>query len=643
MVFGYRLRCASGALLPRFLNRRATGSVSDNVTNPASYWTLGLIIFCLCVLFSHLGTAVLFEPDEGRNAEIAREILLLKDWVTPHYDFIPRLDKPISYFWLVALSFRLFGLSEWSARLPSALAALACLSVTYALARAMFGRWAALWSVLVLLTSIEFFAFSRIVILDMLLTFFFTLALCTFFWGQREVLAGKRRLYFSVMYVALGAATLVKGPIGFLLPAAVIFFYRFLTKRWALLRRLNLPLGLALFMLTAVPGSVTAESRNPGYLRHSFWEVLTKRWALLRKLNLPWGLALFVLTAVPWYLMAESSNPGFLRHFFWEENLARFVTMRFNRSQPWYFFLLILPIGFFPWTALLPGALVGFWKRQFDDRRLFLLLWAGLPLIFFSLSLAKLPHYILPIYPPLAIIVGASVAGIWEDSTPTSRWLLPMFPAFVFFLLSFVVTMVALRSDFLPIGLQAYLHAAFPVPPVSLVTGLIILSILILLSARWGYLRQQVCLYPVTALSFALFVLASAPITAAVATNRSSEQLAQKAAHLVGAEDQLVLYDCYFSSLPFYLDIQRPIRVVWSGNKSTVLGSDYVALKRPEPAPGYGKVLYSYEEFAEQSKGSKHSFVVFINSRNLPRLENLLAAPGESLLQVGDTAVVKFN
>jgi 4-amino-4-deoxy-L-arabinose transferase-like glycosyltransferase len=433
--------------------------------------------------------------------------------------------------------------------------------------------------------------------LDMVLTFLFSLVLCTFFLGQREVLAEKRRLYFSLMYVALGAATLVKGPIGFLLPAAVIFFYRFFTKRWALLRRLNLPLGLALFMLTAVPGSVTTESRNPRYLRH----------------------------------------------FFWEENLARFATMRFNRSQPWYYFLLILPVGFLPWTALLPGALVDFWKRQFDDRRLFLLLWAGLPLIFFSLSLSKLHHYILPIYPPLAIIVGASVAGIWEDSTPTSRWLPPMFPAFVFFLLSFVVTMVALRSDFLPIGFQAYVHAGFPGPPVSLLTGLVILSILILLSARWGYLRQQVCLYPVTALSFALFVLASAPITAAVATNRSSEQLALKAAHLVGAEDQLVLYDGYFSSLPFYLDVQRPIRVVWSGNKSTVLGSDYVALKRPEPAPGYGNVLYSYEEFAEQWKGSNHSFVVFINSRNLPQLEKLLAAPAESLLQVGDTAVVKFN
>jgi 4-amino-4-deoxy-L-arabinose transferase-like glycosyltransferase len=596
IAFRYGLNCARGALPLRVLNRRATGSISNNITTPAIYWTIGVIIFCLCVLFSHLGTAVLFEPDEGRNAEIAREILLLRDWVTPHYDFIPRLDKPISYFWLVALSFRLFGLSEWSARLPSALAAFACLSVTYALARAMFGRWAALWSALVLLTSIEFFALSRIVILDMLLTFFFSLALCAFFLGQREVVAGKSRRYFSLMYVALGGATLVKGPIGFLLPAAVIFFYLLLTKRWALLRKLNLPLGLVLF----------------------------------------------VLTAVPWYLMAESRNPGYLRHFFWEENLARFATTRFNRNQPWYFFLLILPAGFFPWTALLPGALVDFWKGQFDDKRLFLVLWAGLPLIFFSLSLSKLPHYILPIYPPLAIIVGARVAGILADSTPASRWL-PGLPALVFFLSSFVVTMVALGSDFLPVGLQAGVHAAFPEPPVSLVVGLVIISMLTLLAARWGYLRQPAGLYPVTALSFALLVLASVPINAAVAAKRSSEQLAQKAARLFGAEDQLVLYDGYFSSLPFYLDIQRPIWVVWSGNKSTVLGSDYVALKRPEPKPGYGKVLYDYEEFAEAWKGSKHSLIVFVNSQNLPRLERLLGTPAELLIQVGDTALVKIK
>ena len=177
----------------------------------------------------------------------------------------------------------------------------------------------------------------------------------------------------------------------------------------------------------------------------------------------------------------------------------------------------------------------------------------------------------------------------------------------------------------------------------ALVVGLVIISILTLLAARRGYLRQQVGLYPVTALSFALLVLAAAPISAAVAMNRSSEQLAQKAARLVGAEDQLVLYDGYFSSLPFYLEIQKPIWVVWSGNKSTVLGSDYVALKRPEPKPGYGKVLYDYEEFAQAWKGSKRSLVVFVNSRNLPRLERLLGTPAKILIQVGDTALVKIK
>ncbi len=177
----------------------------------------------------------------------------------------------------------------------------------------------------------------------------------------------------------------------------------------------------------------------------------------------------------------------------------------------------------------------------------------------------------------------------------------------------------------------------------SLVVGLAIVAILTLWAARRGYLRQQVGLYPLTALSFALFALAAAPITAAVATNRSSGQLAQKAAHLVGAQDQLVIYNDYFSSLPFYLDIQKPIWVVWSGNKSTVLGSNYVALKRPEPKPGYGRVLYDYEEFAERWKGSKPSLVVFLNSRNVPRLEKLLGASAEVLLEVGGTALVKVK
>ncbi|MGH7927984.1 MAG: ArnT family glycosyltransferase, partial [Candidatus Binatia bacterium] len=126
---------------------------------------LGLV--CLAILFANLGGAEFFEPDEGRNAEKAREILLLNDWVTPHHNFLPTLDKPMGFFWPVALSFKFFGFSEWAARLPSALAALGCLLLVYRFARRQWGLREALWSCLSLVTSVGFFVFARVVIFDL--------------------------------------------------------------------------------------------------------------------------------------------------------------------------------------------------------------------------------------------------------------------------------------------------------------------------------------------------------------------------------------------------------------------------------------------------------------------------------------------
>jgi 4-amino-4-deoxy-L-arabinose transferase-like glycosyltransferase len=131
-------------------------------------WATFLGVVCLVILFANLGGAAFFEPDEGRNAEKAREILLLNDWVTPHHNFLPTLDKPIAFYWPVALSFKLFGFSEWAARLPSTLAALGCLLLVYQFARRHWGARTALWSCLVLATSVEFFFFARLVILDVL-------------------------------------------------------------------------------------------------------------------------------------------------------------------------------------------------------------------------------------------------------------------------------------------------------------------------------------------------------------------------------------------------------------------------------------------------------------------------------------------
>ena len=181
-------------------------------------------------LFYQLGGAPLYEPDEGRNAEKAREILVLNDWITPHENFHTVLDKPVFYYWLVALSYKLFGVSEWSARLPSALAAMACAWLVFYFARARWGRWEAFWAVLILLTSTEFFLLGRIVIFDMTLTFCQTLALASFYEAAHTDGTVRRRIFCTMMYLALGAGTLIKGLIGVVIPGMVIFFYMLLRK-----------------------------------------------------------------------------------------------------------------------------------------------------------------------------------------------------------------------------------------------------------------------------------------------------------------------------------------------------------------------------------------------------------------------------
>ena len=554
----------------------------------------GILFFvCAALLVANLGRAGLFEPDEGRNAEIAREILLLKDWVTPHYDFLPRLDKPILFFDLVALSFQLFGISEWAARLPAALAALACVAVTHRLSRTLHGRAAALWSALILVTSIEFFALSQIVILDMLLALLLTLGLSCFFWGERVAERGGGRSYFLLMYIAFGAAVLTKGPIGLVLPAMVIFSYIIATRRWALLRQMELPLGVPLFFLTAAP----------------------------------------------WYILAEARNPGYLRHFLLQENFVRFVTTRFHRTQPWYFYLLALPAGFFPWTVLLPGAIVDWCRRPAGRERVFLIVWALAPLLFLSFSFSKMAHYILPIFPPLAILVGATIVrGFRESRLGIMR--ATILPGGAFLLLGAAMILALTWPGILPRSVQMHAVAGLRHISAPAIAGLLVALCLALAMWRSRLWRSPTGIYLTTAAAFALVLLLAPAVTAPIADHRSSRLLARAAVPHIGPSDRLVLYGGYPSSLPFYLKLQRPIWVVWAEDKRQILGSDYVALERPDPAPGYGQVLYHAEEFAELWKNSDERLLAFVSSRSERRFSQVTGAPLTVLLRAESGVLV---
>ncbi len=446
-----------------------------------------LFLFCLFILFHSLGGAALFEPDEGRNAEIAREILLLNDWVTPHDNFVPALDKPIFFYWLIALCYKIFGVSEWSARLPSALAALGSVALVYMFVRKSRGPREAAWSALILLTNIETFLLARIVIFDAALTFFMTLSLCSFHWGARAQKSSARRCLLLLMYASFGAGTLLKGPIGLILPAMVICLYVLLSRNWALLRHMHLLLG---------------------------------------------SLVFFIIVA-PWYIWVETRNPGYLRYFFWEENVVRFLTPHFQRTAPWYYFFLVLIVGFLPWSFLIPTMIRDFWKRSVDEQSIFVMVWTALPLLFFSLSSSKLPHYILPMYPALSIMTGETVARRFSDRSHGRSWFLYL-PWLCEILPILYLSVGSTWPALLPGDIRQ---------PLAGMSQLYLFGAMILatfaafsLADRRGREKHEQALCVFYCLGLLVFFLFISQTMKSASSARSAKELARKTAPLIGAE-----------------------------------------------------------------------------------------------------------
>lgn len=528
------------------------------------------------MLFYRLGAPVLFEPDEGRNAEKAREILLLNDWITPHENFHAVLDKPIFFYWLIALSYKLFGVSEWAARLPSALAAFGCLLVVYFFVRRWWGEWEARWSVLILATSAGYFAFSRIVIFDMTLTAFISLALWAFYQAAHESEPTAGWGTCALLYIALGAATLTKGLVGLVVPGMIIFFYL----------------------------------------------LLSNSWRVLGKIHLPAGAVLFLLVVTPWYVLAEMHNPGYLRYYLWEEHFGRFVTTKFNRSNPWYFYLYVAPLGLLPWTFMLPATVQKFWRRRPDDKTLWLILWAALPILFFSLSKAKLPHYILPSFPALAMLIGVTLPG--AISEPQDRCRLGFAAAWAI-LSSFFLYSIAgvVRPEILP---EIARHRFDGIAILFCASAAVSLALAYLASKRilWAKIKPGT-VFLGQGIGMLFFLVTLAEMMVLIAPARSAKEIAVKALSFLTPATQMVSYDTYAEGLPFYLKAEKPVWVVThSKKKSTFLGNFYAITGRPEPISPLGEGLLTFEEFRDHWHSSDMPLVILVKEKNLRGLERLV-------------------
>lgn len=331
--------------------------------------TLWLIaIGFLLAWFYMLGARTLVPTDEGRYAEMAREMVASGDWITLRLNGIKYFEKPPLQNWMNAISFTLFGLGEWQARLWTGLCGVIGIAITAYTGIKVFGRRIGIHAALILGSSFLWAGLGHINTLDMGLSGMMTLALCGLLLAQREGASQKEQLYGMLLcWAGMALATLSKGPIGLVLPGAVLVLYTFLTRDWALWTRLHLGKGLLLF---------------------------------------------FAITA-PWFILVWLKNPEHPYFFFIHENFQRFTSKVHHRAGAWYYFVPILILGIVPWLGLL---VQGLWagmrsesvSRGFQAQKM-LMIWAVFIFVFFSVSGSKLPSYILPIFPALALLIACQL------------------------------------------------------------------------------------------------------------------------------------------------------------------------------------------------------------------------------------------
>jgi len=322
-----------------------------------------LLSLVVLAWFGTLELRGLFIPDEGRYAEIPREMLASGDWVTPRLNDLKYFEKPPLQYWLTAASYRFFGEDEWTARLPSALLGFFALLMLGFTGYRLWGGRAGLLAASVMGGSWGYFLAGQYLTLDMSLTACLSVALCAFLLAQTSAGERSMRSWMLAAWAAAALAMLAKGLIGIALP------------------------GLALAAYT----------------------LMQRDLAVWRRLEVARGSLLFVLVAAPWFVLVQWRNPEFFDFFFVQEHFGRFVSEEHHRLGPWWYYAPILLLGFLPWTPALMRDAPQLWRAARQSARgfsphAFLLAWAGVIVVFFSMSRSKLPAYILPAFPAMALL-----------------------------------------------------------------------------------------------------------------------------------------------------------------------------------------------------------------------------------------------
>lgn len=382
---------------------------------------LGVALVAAFVFFTNLGTPALWDRDEPRNAGCAEQMWRDGEWVVPTFNGELRAHKPALLYWFMISAYSVFGPGEFAARFWSAALGVGTCLLTYHVGRRLFSAQAGFWAGLALATSLNFGVVARAATPDSVYIFFSTAALTVFAFGAmklsevrapRTLPIGGRTL--AAAYVLMGIAVLAKGPIGVLLPG----FAQFLFLLYATLPAHEAAPGTPAWR--AALGRLAAPWR-PGNLAAVLWS---------QRPFLAMGIVGAI--ALPWYVAVGVQTQGsFLASFFGEHNVGRFVRPMEGHSGPIFYYLIAVLVGFFPWSCFAGSMCAGLWQRVKAGgpermAAIFVATWAATYIGFFSLAGTKLPSYVLPAYPALALIAGAFVKGLLAGRFEARRYWAPV-------------------------------------------------------------------------------------------------------------------------------------------------------------------------------------------------------------------------
>jgi 4-amino-4-deoxy-L-arabinose transferase-like glycosyltransferase len=535
----------------------------------ASHRSLRLAVYAILAAILYLpalGQPALWEPDEGRYAEIAREMVVSDDYVTPRDNFELYFEKPPLVYWAEAAAIKIFGVNEFAVRLPAALFSIGQVVVTAALAEAMLGATAGFLAAVALALSPLFFSLARFATLDPALAFFLTAALAAFYAASRRdsfaLRSARRWMLTTSAMVALG--TLAKGPVALLLGVAIVFIWLALERRLAEIRRMP----LVLFAL------------------------------------------IYCAIVAPWFVLMELRNPGFLNFFFIHEHLQRYVSSNEHGWGPWFFIPIVVG-GTWPWIFFAPLGWSSMRRdngsesppNQHRSAASFLAIWFAVIFVFFSIPRSKLGTYILPALPPLAIFAGYGLSRLFSIAVISRRRLLAGFAIanMIFALAALIFFGVVLRK----------------VNPAFALDGFLVSFIVAGGGILMYALGRDSSRVPYAIGAIALAMLAMVPLTNRAREHASSISTYRNLAHIVqpfAARDCILgSYRHYIQSLPFYTG-RRETRVLYWGELSEV-----------SPATqGKSPFIIGSDARLGQIWSSGACMILIANARDLPALRNTL-------------------